>query len=159
MSCRLAFFSQEWESSVGNFKLHDSQMVFSFLPSKALDFFHNQDACSVVIFIDEEPVVFFVLHKCGETSDFTENNTAIFLRSFLIDKRHQRKGYAKLALAILPKFMEDHLPYVEEIVLTVDENNLAAKRLYEKSGFIHKGRTKVGRSGLELGMHYSLKGS
>jgi RimJ/RimL family protein N-acetyltransferase len=157
MNCRLAFYIPEWESQVRNFTLDESQMGFAFLPSKALDFFENQNCYPMVILFGEEPVGFFVLHHSGETHGFTDNN-AVFLRAFSIDKKHQGKGYATLAMNNLSKFVQDHLPEVEEIILTVNENNLAAKRLYEKSGFIYKGKNKIGRSGIELGMHYSLIG-
>lgn len=134
------------------------QKGFVFLPGKALDFFETHHCHPTVILIDEEPVGFFVLHRSEETHDFTVNDHAVFLRAFSIDKDHQGKGYATMAMNNLPEFVRVHLPQVEEIVLTVNENNSAAKRSHEKSGFIHKGKTKVGRSGIELGMHYSLHG-
>jgi RimJ/RimL family protein N-acetyltransferase len=90
--------------------------------------------------------------------NFTDNVHAIFLRAFSIDWKHQGKGYAGLAMNILPKFVLNHFPQVVEIVLTVNENNLPAKRLYEKSGFLYKGKNKMGRSGIEQSMHFSLKG-
>ncbi|TFE19495.1 GNAT family N-acetyltransferase [Cohnella luojiensis] len=158
MTCRLAFFIQEWESKIRNFTLEESQMGFVFLPSKALDFFKEENCFPVVILFEDEPVGFFVLHNSGEIYDFTENVNSIFLRAFSIDRKNQGKGYAKLAMNSLPKFIQLYFPQVDEIVLTVNENNLAAKRLYEKSGFLYKGKNKLGRSGIELGMHYFLKG-
>lgn len=156
MSCRLAFFNSEWESIIRDFTLYKSQMGFVFLPSKALDFFQDENCFPVVILFDDEPVGFFVLHNSGEIYDFTENDNAIFLLAFSIDRNHQGKGYAKLAMNSLPKFVQHYFPQVGEIILTVNENNLAAKRLYEISGFIYKGKNKQGRSGIELGMNYLL---
>jgi RimJ/RimL family protein N-acetyltransferase len=156
MSCRLAIFNQELESIIRGFTLYESQMDFVFLPSKALDFFQDENSFPVVIHFENEPVGFFVLHECGEIYDFTENDNAIFLRAFSIDRNHQGKGYAKLAMNSLPKFVQNYFPKVGEIILTVNENNLAAKGLYEKSGFVYKGKNKQGRTGIELGMHYLL---
>lgn len=156
MSCRLAFYSPKWESKIRNFTLDESQMGYVFLPHKALDFFQDENCFPVVILFEDKPVGFFVLHNSGEIYDFTENDNAIFLRAFSIDRKHQGKGYAKLAMSSLPKFVRYYFPKVVEIVLTVNENNLAAKRLYEKSEFVYKGKNKKGRSGIELGMHYSL---
>jgi ribosomal protein S18 acetylase RimI-like enzyme len=62
----------------------------------------------------------------------------------------------KIAMNSLPEFVLHHFPQVVEIVLTVNENNLPAKRLYEKSGFLYKGKNKIGKSGIELGMNYLL---
>jgi RimJ/RimL family protein N-acetyltransferase len=111
----------------------------------------------VVIHFEDEPVGFFVLHYSGETHNFTENDNALFLRAFSIDRKHQGKGYAKSAMNSLPKFVQQYFPQIIEIILTVNENNLAAKGLYEKSGFVYVGKNKQGRSGIELGMHYLLK--
>jgi RimJ/RimL family protein N-acetyltransferase len=62
---------------------------------------------------------------------FSENVNAIFLWAFSIDRKHQGKGFAGLAMNSLPNFFLNHFPQVAEIVLTVNENNLPAKRLYE----------------------------
>lgn len=53
----------EWESKVREYTLNESQMDFVFLPSKALDFFRNEDCVPVVFLLGEEPVGFFVLHN------------------------------------------------------------------------------------------------
>jgi RimJ/RimL family protein N-acetyltransferase len=157
MNCRLAFYSPEWDSKIRNFTLDEPQKSFVFLPSAAIDWSIQDINCfPVVVLIDDEPVGFFVLHHSEEIINFTDNVNAIFLRAFSIDWKHQGIGYAGLAMNILPKFVLNHFPQVDEIVLTVNENNLPAKRLYEKSGFLYKGKNKNGRSGIELGMHFHL---
>jgi RimJ/RimL family protein N-acetyltransferase len=129
------------------------------LPNKALDWSTQDKNCHpVVILFKGEPVGFFVLHNSKETQHFTHNTNAIFLRSFFIDKKHQGKGLARSAMNSLPSFLHHHLPQVVEIILTVHEKNLPAKRLYEKSGFLYNGKSKPGRNGIELAMNYMLKG-
>ncbi|QHW29643.1 GNAT family N-acetyltransferase [Paenibacillus rhizovicinus] len=103
--------------------MDELQVGFVFLPSKALDFFQDKNGFPVVILIEDEPVGFLVLHYSCEIIDFSENDNALFLRAFSIDRKHQGKGYAKSAMNLLP------LPL---------------------------GKNKLGRSGIELGMHYSL---
>jgi RimJ/RimL family protein N-acetyltransferase len=159
LNCRLAFYTPEWDSKIRNFTLDEVQKSFVFLPSAAIDWSIQDNNCfPVVILVENEPVGFFVLHHSEEIQTFTENANAIFLRAFSIDRMHQRKGYAGLAMNYLPEFVLIHFPQLVEIVLTVNENNLPARRLYEKSGFLYKGKNKIGRSGIELGMHYSLNG-
>jgi RimJ/RimL family protein N-acetyltransferase len=139
--------------------LDEAQKSFVFLPSAVIDWSIQDKNCfPVVILFEDEPVGFFVLHHSEESQTFTENVNAIFLRAFSIDRKHQGKGFAGLAMNSLPKFVLNHFPQVVEIVLTVNENNLPAKRLYEKSGFLYKGKSKVGSSGIELVMHYSING-
>jgi RimJ/RimL family protein N-acetyltransferase len=159
LNCHLAFYTPEWDSKIRNFTLDEAQKSFVFLPSAAIDWSIQDNNCfPVVILVDNEPVGFFVLHQNEESQTFIENVNAIFLRAFSIDRKHQGKGYAGLAMNSLPKFVQNHFPQIVEIVLTVNENNLPAKRLYEKSGFQYNGKSKVGRSGNELVMHYSLNG-
>ncbi|WP_350338897.1 GNAT family protein [Paenibacillus sp. UMB7766-LJ446] len=67
---------------------------------------------------------------------------------------NQGKGYASLAMKFLPLFVLNLFPQIDEIILTVNKDNLPAKRLYEKSGFVYKGKTKLGRSGVEFVLHY-----
>jgi RimJ/RimL family protein N-acetyltransferase len=157
MNCRLAFYSPEWESKIRNFTLDEEQKRFVFLPSAAIDWSIQEINCfPVVILVDDEPVGLFVLHHSEEIQSLTENLNAIFLRAFSIDRKHQGKGYAGIAMKSLPMFVLNQFPQVVEIVLTVNENNLPAKRLYEKSGFLYKGKNKIGKSGIELGMNYLL---
>lgn len=159
MNCRLALYSTEWDSRIRNFTLDEAQKSFVVLPSAVIDLsIQDINRYPVVILFEDEPVGFFVLHQSEEIQTFTDSVNAILLRAFSIDRKHQGKGIAGLAMNSLPKFVLNHFPHVNEIVLAVNENNLLAKRLYEKAGFLYKGNSKVGRSGIELIMHYSLNG-
>jgi RimJ/RimL family protein N-acetyltransferase len=157
LNSRLAFYSPEWDSKIRNFALDEAQKSFVFVPSAVIDWSIQDKNCfPVVILFEDEPVGIFVLHQSEESQTYTKNVNVIFLRAFSIDRKHQGKGFAGLAMNSLSKFVLNHFPQVDEIVLTVNENNLPAKRLYEKSGFIYNGKSKVGSSGIELVMHYSL---
>jgi RimJ/RimL family protein N-acetyltransferase len=156
MNCRLVPYSSEWDSSIRNFTLDEAQMGFTFLPSKAIDT-AGENCFPVVILLENEPVGFFILHRSQEiTQNFTQNDNAIFLRAFSIDRQHQGNGYAKFAMNQLPTYVQRLFPEIDEIILTVNEDNLSARRLYEKSGFLYIGKNKIGRIGLELGMHFSI---
>jgi len=159
LNCQLEFYTPKWESKIRDFELEEEQKNFVFLPNKAIDWSTQDKNCyPVVILFTGEPVGFFVLHDSKETQNFTNNTNAIFLRSFFIDKKLQGKGFARSAMNSLPKFLHTHLPQVVEVILTVHENNLPAKRLYEKSGFLYNGKSKPGRTGIELVMNYLLNG-
>ncbi|MFD2611053.1 GNAT family N-acetyltransferase [Paenibacillus gansuensis] len=157
MSCELVFFRKAWENELKAFVLDESQMDYVFLPAKALDVLNDEFCFSVVILWEDVPVGFFVLHFSEEVSLFTDHEYAVFLRAFSINQKHQGKGYAKAALNQLQNFMQTHFPQISEVVLTVNENNVPAQRLYEESGFSYVGKNKQGRSGMELGMHILLK--
>ncbi|WP_282937327.1 GNAT family N-acetyltransferase [Paenibacillus sp. RC67] len=157
MSCRLAFYSPEWDSTIRGFTLDEEQKNFVALPSAIIDLsLEDRDRYPVVILLEEEPVGFFVLHHSEEFRTLAGNKDALLLRAFSIDRNHQGKGLASKAMNQLPELVLNHFPQVNEVVLAVNESNSLAKRLYEKSGFHYKGINRAGRSGNEFIMHYSL---
>ncbi|URN93802.1 MAG: GNAT family N-acetyltransferase [Candidatus Pristimantibacillus lignocellulolyticus] len=157
MKCRLDFYNSKWESIVRSFELNEKQKDFVFVPSKALDFFELDNNCfAIIIFLETEPIGFFILHRSKEAKDYSDKIQNVFLRSLSIDRNYQCRGYAGSAMRVLPKFICDNFPETEEIILTVHEKNTPAKKLYEKSGFVYNGKNIKGRKGNELVMIYSL---
>jgi RimJ/RimL family protein N-acetyltransferase len=158
LECRLELYNSEWESKVRGLELEDAQKDFVFSPSAALDFFKLGNSCfAVIIFHKEEPIGFFILHRSKEAQEYTNNLNTIFLRSFSIDRNHQSQGFGSAAMGILPQFIRENVPEIEEIILTVHEKNVPAMKLYEKSGFTCNGKTKEGRKGIEHVMLFLLK--
>ncbi|WP_028552420.1 GNAT family N-acetyltransferase [Paenibacillus sp. UNC451MF] len=157
MSCQLAFYRSEWDSIIRSFSLDEEQKSFVALPSAVIDLsLEDPDRHAVVILFDNKPVGFFVLHHSVEFQTLAGNRSALLMRAFSIDSKHQGKGFARSAMRLLPEFVSIHFPQMNEVVLAVNESNVLAKRLYEKSGFQYKGINRAGRSGNEFIMHYSL---
>lgn len=156
MSCSLALYRPEWESQIRKFTLKDNQIKYVFSPNAALDFFQGESITRVVIVSKGEPVGFFILHHTKDVNKFTKNESAVFLRSFSINVMHQGKGYATTALKLLPKFVQENLDYINEVILTVHTSNEAAKHLYEKSGFIPIGITNENNKDSEIVMQYKF---
>ncbi len=66
----------------------------------------------------------------------------VWLDRFLIDARHQGKGYAKASLsALLPHIKKTY--GCDRIYLSVYQSNFAAIRLYESFGFSFNGETDI----------------
>lgn len=153
MSCQLKFYDFKWEPAIRNFTLDKAQLSYVFLPCNVIEWAVQDEYCyPIVILYEQEPVGFFILQYSEETREFTENADVLFLRAFCIDRRYQGKGYGKSAMNCLPGFTAAYFPHISEIILTVNEHNLPAKRLYEKSAFQYIGKNKTGRSGIEQGM-------
>ena len=64
------------------------------------------------------------------------------------------KGYAKQAMLQLPAFVANYFPWCDEIVLAVNHRNQRAKNLYRSSGFIDKGRRRIGPIGEQHILHH-----
>jgi RimJ/RimL family protein N-acetyltransferase len=68
------------------------------------------------------------------------------MRSFMIDARHQGKGYAASVLKMLPELVPDIFGADLSVGLTVNCRNTQAYKLYEKNGFRDTGELYLGGS-------------
>ncbi|MDN4604089.1 hypothetical protein P5G61_22800 [Paenibacillus sp. F6_3S_P_1C] len=57
----------------------------------------------------------------------------------------------------LPELVKQLDPKVNEIILAVNEGNIAAQKLYLKAGFLDRGERKMGIHGLQLILHYRME--
>ena len=71
----------------------------------------------------------------------------MLLRSFSTDERFLRRGYAKKVFVHLPRVVGELFPLCDEIVLAVNVQNEAAKKLYMVAGFQDFGVRLQGRNG------------
>ena len=154
---QLSLYKEAFDEALSQFYLPEEQLQFTGLPNMVLEeSLRDPDRYPVVILADQTPVGFFVLHKGEGIADYTSNPHALLLRAFSVTEAHQGKGYAKKAMLALPGFVTDHLPGIDEIILVVNERNLAAKQLYEKTGFMDKGIRRMGPIGRQYMLHFAL---
>jgi ribosomal protein S18 acetylase RimI-like enzyme len=99
---------------------------------------------------------FFVLDEGKDVDLYTSNQQALLLRTFSTDARYQGRGYAKQVLQLLPVFVQEHFPEANELVLAVNQRNLPAQKLYERSGFCYTNRHVAGPAGEQLVMSLPL---
>ncbi|UIR56273.1 GNAT family N-acetyltransferase [Sphingobacterium sp. SRCM116780] len=110
---------------------------------------NNKNKFPITILYRQEPVGFFVLDKTADHLLVTANPFSILLRGLSINPDFQGKGIAKQALLLLNSFVKTLFPGINEIVLTVNTNNMKAYHLYLHIGYIDTGRFKEGRYGLQ----------
>jgi len=81
--------------------------------------------------------------------DFLEDS--YYLDAFMIDAKHQGKGYGRLALSEIIKFIQSK-PWgnVDLIKLSCYDENTLAISLYETSGFVRTNRFIKGKDGLRI---------
>lgn len=58
-------------------------------------------------------------------------------RSFSVDQRYRGQGIGKRTLEILPAYIKQHYPRINEITLAVNTDNEKAINLYEQAGYRH----------------------
>ncbi|MCY9376868.1 GNAT family N-acetyltransferase [Bacillus sp. T17B1] len=154
----LSFYKPEHLPELQSFTLKNDDKRFTSLPKEVLtQALSIRDRYPVVILKDDLPVGFFILHTSKETlAPYSNNPFALLLSSLSIHAVHQGKGYAKKAMFQLPSFVSSYFPWCDEIILAVNQLNTRAKHLYMKSGFLDKGRRRIGPIGEQLLLHYFL---
>lgn len=66
---------------------------------------------------------------------------AYWIGGFMIDRKQQRKGYGRAALAALIRYLRT-MPGCRDVVLSYMPDNEVAKRLYAETGFVETGETE-----------------
>lgn len=106
--------------------------------------YRNHRSNAVVIYNDSEPIGMALYYDCEEINAFD-------LSQFFIDERYQHKGFGLLAAKLIIDTMKADGKY-NKVVLCFIEGNIAAKKMYEKLGFILTGE----RDGNEIVMEKVL---
>lgn len=157
-SIRLTPFTENFKEALHQFELPEEQQTFTSLPKEKMSNpLVESTAMHVLILSEEKPVGYFTLEEGKKLEKYSANSNAKLLTSFSIDYQHQGKGYAKAALQQLPEFVTTTFPHVDEIVLGVNQGNIAAATLYRKVGFMDNGEVYVGPKGPQHIMHLALK--
>ncbi|UOY92423.1 GNAT family N-acetyltransferase [Ectobacillus sp. JY-23] len=154
----LAFYQPQYEEQLKAFYLPPHQSDFTVLPYEALQVSQeDEERHPVVILQDGQVAGFFVLHGWGGVQSYSTNTSAMLLRAFSVHPNFQGQGIASEAIQILPKFVREHFPWCDEIVLGVNHANEAAQRVYARNGFVDQGNRVMGRKGEQYVMHMVLK--
>lgn len=153
----LHFYNEEFKNVINQYTLTEEQLRYTSTPKECIKRSNeDSDRHSILAIENNECVTFFVLHINDGVKPYTNNEKSILVRGFSADFYHQGKGYAKQSLKLLPHFVRKNFPEVNEIVLAVNVQNIAAQSLYEKCGFIDKGARRMGRKGELIIMSYDL---
>lgn len=70
---------------------------------------------------------------------WSEEENFYELCRFMIDRRYQGKGYGKEALDVIVSEMKKEFS-CNEIYLSTEPENVRAKHIYEKAGFVSTGK-------------------
>jgi RimJ/RimL family protein N-acetyltransferase len=105
---------------------------------------NNPNRLSVAIVVDGVPVGMFALDRGGYFREFNDDPSAVLLRAFYIAPEHQGSGYATEAVSATRAFVQQRLPDVKRVVLTVNHRNPAAIATYLRGGFVQTGQDYLG---------------
>jgi ribosomal protein S18 acetylase RimI-like enzyme len=151
---KLTQYNEKYKEQLSVFHLPEQQLEFTSMPLEKIENPHiSNNTVHVLILENEEPAGYFALEDGEKLHKYSDNQHARLLTSFSIDSGQQGKGLAKKGLSLLPAFVRDHLPGVNEVVLGVNKRNEAAISLYLKTGFVDEGEPYVGPKGPQYVLH------
>ncbi|MBD0416828.1 GNAT family N-acetyltransferase [Oryzicola mucosus] len=100
-------------------------------------------------------VGFFCLREGLARPDWAFDDT-ISLHHMRISKQFQGMGYGARTLGLAADWIYRNRPNVHTLILSVNSENLNARRFYERCGFEQSGTIRDGRLGPELVMTGSI---
>lgn len=152
-------YSKNDDEAISRYCLPEEQAIYTSLPTEIIRTFqenpHNQP---YVVYAEDHLVGCFVCDSDPSGNPYTSNDRALLFKSFSIDARHQKKGYAFETMRSLTEVARQSYPEKNEIILTVHHTNKPAIHLYRKAGFIVKGLRYAGTHGEELILHLDMAG-
>ena len=128
---------------LGNYALPEMQKNFTILPNAWFQL-AQKNVCPVTIWYDSRPAGFFVLDFGDGRYDYCKNEKSVLLRALSVNPSLQGNGIGKAAMMQVSAFVKENFPAYNEIVLGVNENNIAAYHLYLKCGFADTGHQYLG---------------
>ena len=96
------------------------------------------------VYAGEEPVGFVMLYEDpvgeGDRGPDGPGRAVYYLWRFMIDERHQRRGYGRRALELVVEHVREQ-PGARDLLVSVVPREDSAERLYASAGFRRRART------------------
>ena len=105
---------------------------------------HDPNRLSVGVLVDGVPVGMFALDRGGYFREFDGDSSAVLFTAFSIAHEHQGKGHATGAVRAIRVLVQQRLPDVKRVVLTVQHRNTTAIATYLRGGFVMTGEDYLG---------------
>ena len=128
------------------FQLSESDLKFVKTPEENITAAMSDNERYPIVVMDGRQCVAFLHYIVEKESPFSDNQNAVFFRSFSVDQRYRNKGIGKVVMEKLVPFITSTFQDINEIVLTVNTDNPHAMALYRQQGYQYMGDSMfVGR--------------
>lgn len=151
----LVVYDEKYRPALEDYPLSEEHLTYTVHPLELLE--RSVRTYTPVVIVENDQVAgFFVLDTGDDKFHYTDQSDSILLRGYSIHPAYQGRGIAKSSMALIPSYIKEHFPQVNQVVLGVNEANKAAQSLYIKAGFIDEGKRFTGRSGVQIAMCLKL---
>ncbi|HEX8594410.1 MAG TPA: GNAT family N-acetyltransferase [Pseudomonas sp.] len=116
----------------------------------------SPDIEGFILLRDEQPIGFLMLRRGSALPDWAAEGSAT-MHALQIDRHVQGQGLGKAFLQGLHKSVREWWPDIEQIMLSVDADNLPAFNLYLGQGWVDTGVAYKGRVGYERRLSIRLQ--
>jgi RimJ/RimL family protein N-acetyltransferase len=153
----LDFYRDTYRNYFEDYFLPEEQAKFTAHPLDALLACEkDRTRYPIIIFYNGVPAGFFVLHGWEGVKEYWNNRDAILVRGYSVNTSFQGRGIAQKSLELLPAFVKQHFPDINEIILAVNFGNGLAQHVYKKCGFLDQGVRTMGSKGELFIYHLAL---
>ena len=128
------------------FQLSESDLKFVKTPEENITAAMSDNERYPIVVMDGRQCVAFYITSWKRVAPFSDNQDAVFFRSFSVDQRYRNRGIGKVVMEKLASFITSTFQGINEIVLTVNTDNPHAMALYRQQGYQYMGDSMfVGR--------------
>lgn len=109
----------------------------------------NSEGCFPFLIMADRKIAGFLMLRSGQALPDWAAPDAVSLHNFRIGRKMQEKGCGTKAVALAAGWIAAHWPQASRLMLSVNVENVVAKKFYLRCGFQETGESHKGRLGLE----------
>lgn len=128
-----------------------TRSMYTNIVEDEIEKIHGKFPCTILF--ENKAVGFVVLDRTSDRLHLTNNPNSLLLRGLSINPVYQGLGIGKKALIEIESYAQSLFPDLDEIVLTVNQENNQVYQMYLKLNYVDTGRFKEGKFGLQHMMY------
>ncbi|MBO0446785.1 GNAT family N-acetyltransferase [Enterococcus ureilyticus] len=132
----LTMYEDTHETLIHNYCLSEKKMRYVREPKIATALIKKDPLRHAILaFEGDYLVAFLTLYEANGGSFYSTNKNCLLVQDLSTDYRHLRNGYVQQAVQLLPTFVRQQFPTIDELMIIVNEDQAFTKVLCKEAGF------------------------
>lgn len=133
----LAMYNDTHQTHIDNYCLSERKLRYVREPKIALALTKKDPKRhAVLVFEGEYLVAFMTLYEAAGGNPYSDDKrSSLLVQNLSTDYRHLRNGYIKQAVQLLPDFIRQHFPTIDQLIVVVNEDTAFTQALRLDAGF------------------------